>query len=219
MNTSILTAVAGGSIIGAAVFALGTWAGQSSEASTMTTSTLPVERLPVENVAQALPVPRPAFAEIVDVKAVKKTMETPRQLCTDHTVVHRAPVQDEERVAGKLLGAVIGGVVGHQFGGGSGKDAATAGGAVLGGVLGDSIQRQRQQARTYTTTERRCDTRMDRHEKVIGYDVSFRYDGRMDTIRLGYQPESRVPVRDESIVFLAYGGAAITPIMLPIASL
>lgn len=67
----------------------------------------------------------PQYAQVISAKPIKETVKTPRQECRNVTVTHRRPVQDENRIAGSVLGAVAGGVIGHQFGGGRGKDVAT----------------------------------------------------------------------------------------------
>ncbi|MDF1780530.1 MAG: glycine zipper 2TM domain-containing protein [Alcanivoracaceae bacterium] len=223
MNKSLIGAVAGGAVTATAIFSLGSWMGSRNVAPLNNTESVavvaPQQAAPPEVVpAAVIPevVVRPAYADILSVTPITKVISTPREVCRDNTVVHQRPVNDEQRVTGKLLGAVIGGVIGHQFGGGKGKDAATVGGAVLGGIVGDNVQRNKQQTQTYTTTERQCETVQDRSEKILSYDVAYRYDGRSDVIRLGYQPESRVPVREQTIVFLPYGGANITPVTLPV---
>ena len=63
----------------------------------------------------------PQYAQVVSATPIKETVKTPRQECRNVSVTHRRPVQDENRIAGSVLGAVAGGVIGHQFGGGRGK--------------------------------------------------------------------------------------------------
>lgn len=200
-----------------AVFALGAWSGARLD-QTAAAQTPDVTQTPTPAVVPAPVVaPLPRYADIINVTPVKRRTEQPREVCTQQTVQHQVPTQDPQRSTGKILGAVIGGVVGHQFGGGSGKDAATVGGAILGGVLGDKIQKQQQTSRTYTTQETRCSTVVEHQEKTIGYDVTWRLDGRSEVIRLGYQPEPRVPVENNQVVFLPYGGAPMTPVRLALA--
>ena len=62
----------------------------------------------------------PQYAQVVSSTPIKESVKTPRQECRNVTVTHRRPVQDENRIAGSVLGAVAGGVIGHQFGGGRG---------------------------------------------------------------------------------------------------
>lgn len=222
MKGQMIGAVAGGAMAASAIFALGAWSGAHTLDKAAQTPSLAAQTPAVSQTDSATPVATPAaavprYAAIIKVAAVKRYSEVPREVCTQQAVTRQLPPQDAQRTTGKLLGAVIGGVVGHQFGGGSGKDAATVGGAILGGVLGDKIQKQQQAARTYTTMETQCSTQYDSQEKVIGYDVTYRLDGHTEVIRLGYQPEPRVPVENNQIVFLPYGGAAMTPVKVALA--
>ena len=79
----------------------------------------------------------PQYAQVVSSTPIKETVKTPRQECRNVTVTHRRPVQDENRIAGSVLGAVAGGVIGHQFGGGRGRSVATVVGALGGGYAGN----------------------------------------------------------------------------------
>lgn len=90
------------------------------------------------------------------------------------TVTHRKPVQDENKIAGSVLGAVAGGVLGHQVGGGRGKDIATVAGALAGGYAGNRVQNNMQENDTYTTTQQRCQTVYDKSQKTLGYDVTYK---------------------------------------------
>src|SRR5439155_69812 len=67
-------------------------------------------------------------AEVVSVKAVSRTVSTPRQECHDEQVTHTKPVKDKDRLLGTGDGAVVGGLLGNQVGGGSGKVLATVAG-------------------------------------------------------------------------------------------
>ena len=82
----------------------------------------------------------PQYAQVVSSTPIKETVKTPRQECRNVTVTHRRPVQDENRIAGSVLGAVAGGVIGHQFGGGHGRSVATVVGALGGGYAGNQIR-------------------------------------------------------------------------------
>ena len=83
---------------------------------------------------------KPQFAQVLTATPIKETVKTPRQECRNVSVTHRRPVQDENQIAGSVLGAVAGGVLGHQFGGGRGKDVATVAGALAGGYAGNRVQ-------------------------------------------------------------------------------
>ncbi|MTH47236.1 glycine zipper 2TM domain-containing protein [Intestinirhabdus alba] len=136
----------------------------------------------------------PRYAQVVSATPIKETIKTPRQVCRNVTVTHRKPVQDENRIAGSVLGAVAGGVIGHQFGGGRGKDVATVVGALGGGYAGNQIQGAVQENDTYTSTQRRCSTVYDKSKKMIGYDVTYRIGDRQGKIRMDNDPGTQIPL-------------------------
>ena len=126
--------------------------------------------------------------------AIKETVKTPRQECRNVSVTHRRPVQDENRIAGSVLGAVAGGVIGHQFGGGRGKDVATVVGALGGGYAGNQVQGAMQDNDTYTTTQQRCKTVYDKSEKMLGYDVTYKIGDQQGKIRMDKDPGTQIPL-------------------------
>ncbi|EPX2693112.1 glycine zipper 2TM domain-containing protein [Salmonella enterica subsp. enterica serovar Senftenberg] len=136
----------------------------------------------------------PQYAQVISAKPIKETVKTPRQECRNVTVTHRRPVQDENRIAGSVLGAVAGGVIGHQFGGGRGKDAATVVGALGGGYAGNQIQGSMQESDTYTTTQQRCKTVYDKSEKMLGYDVTYKIGDQQGKIRMDKDPGTQIPL-------------------------
>jgi uncharacterized protein YcfJ len=79
---------------------------------------------------------RQSYAEVLSVEPVVKVVSTPRQVCSDVAVTHKAPVKDPNRVTGAVIGAVLGGVVGNQIGDGDGQKLATVAGAAAGRLRG-----------------------------------------------------------------------------------
>ncbi|MEN0615179.1 glycine zipper 2TM domain-containing protein [Klebsiella indica] len=136
----------------------------------------------------------PQYAQVVSSTPIKERIKTPRQECRNVTVTHRRPVQDENRIAGSVLGAVAGGVIGHQFGGGRGRDVATVVGALGGGYAGNQIQGSMQEGDTYTTTQQRCKTVYDKSEKVLGYDVTYKIGDQKGKIRMERDPGKQIPL-------------------------
>jgi len=142
----------------------------------------------------------PQFAEVLAVEPIKETVRTPREVCRDVTVTRQKPVQDQHRIAGTAVGAVVGGLLGNQIGGGTGKKIATVAGAVGGGSAGNQVQERMQRNSTYTTTETRCDTVMDSHDKVVGYNVRYDLDGKVGQVRMDREPGAQIPVKDGQLV-------------------
>lgn len=138
----------------------------------------------------------PEFAEVVAVKEATQTVNTPREECNDVQVQRQAPVKDENRVAGTVLGGVAGGLLGSTIGGGRGKTVATVAGAAAGGYAGNQVQKDMQHKDTVTSTERRCKTVTEKTQKRVGYDVTYRLDGKENVVRLAYDPGQRIPLKD-----------------------
>ena len=149
----------------------------------------------------------PQYAEVLSVTPLTKTIHTPRQECHDEQVTQKAPVKDEHQVLGTIAGAVIGGVIGHQVGGGSGRDIATVAGAAGGGYAGNRIQKNLQDRDTTTTTEQKCNTAYDSSEKITGYKVRYRLNGKEDSVKMDHDPGPRIPLRDGQLDLAAPAGA------------
>jgi len=143
---------------------------------------------------------KPKFADVVSVTEAKETIRTPREVCEDVVVQKQAPVEDKHRIAGKVIGGVAGGVLGHQIGGGTGQTVATIAGAAGGAYAGNKVQKNMQAKDVVTTTERRCKTVEDVSEKLLGYDVAYKLDGKDGTVRLAFDPGKQIPVKDGQLV-------------------
>lgn len=143
---------------------------------------------------------KPKFAEVVSSKEVFETVVTPREQCEDVQVQKQAPVKDQNRIAGTAIGAVAGGLLGSTVGGGKGKTAATVVGAAAGGYAGNQVQKNMQQKDVTTATERRCRTVQDKSQKLVGYNVTYRLDGKQGTVRTSFKPGATLPVKDGQVV-------------------
>ena len=146
---------------------------------------------------------KPAQAQVVSVKEVTETVVTPREHCEDVTVQHRAPVKDEHRIAGTAIGAVAGGLLGHALGGGHGKTLATVAGAAAGGYAGNRVQQNLQDKDVVPATEHRCKTVREASAKVVGYDVTYRLEGKERVLRTSFKPGATLPVKDGQVVATA----------------
>jgi uncharacterized protein YcfJ len=143
---------------------------------------------------------QPKYADVIAVKEVTQTVTTPRQECKDVQVQKKAPVKDENRIAGTVIGGVAGGLVGSTIGGGRGKTVATVGGAAGGAYAGNQVQKNMQEKDVVTTTETRCTTVNDTTRKVVGYDVTYRLDGKEKVARTSFKPGLQLPVKDGQVV-------------------
>lgn len=143
---------------------------------------------------------KPKFAQVVAVKEVTETVVTPRQHCEDVQVQHQAPVKDERRIAGTVVGGLAGGLLGSAIGGGRGKTLATVAGAAAGGYAGNQVQKNMQQKDVVTTSEHRCKTLKEKSQKVVGYNVTYRFEGKDGIVRTPFKPGPTLPMKDGQVV-------------------
>ena len=142
----------------------------------------------------------PAYADVINVSEITKTIETPREVCEDVAVTRQKEPNDKRKLLGTATGAVVGGLLGNQVGGGRGKTMATVAGAAAGGYAGNKVQGNAQAKKTETTTERKCSTVTDTREEVVGYNVSYRIGDQTGEVRMDEKPGSRIPVKDGKLV-------------------
>ena len=145
------------------------------------------------------------YAEVVRVEPIINVVNQPvyRDECWEEPVTYREPeryVRQRGPAAPAVVGGIIGGVLGNQFGHGRGRHAATAAGAMLGYSMVRDAQSYGggyEGGREYTRYERRCAQRADyqRDEHITGYDVTYRYQGRLYQTVTDYPPGQSLRVR------------------------
>jgi uncharacterized protein YcfJ len=142
----------------------------------------------------------PSTADVVAVQEVTEPQITPQERCEDVAVRHQAPVKDDRRVAGSVIGGLAGGLLGNQIGGGAGKTLATVAGVAAGGYAGNQVQKNMQQSDVVVSTERRCRTVSEKSQKIIGYDVTYRLSGKEGVVRTSFRPGATLPVKNGQVV-------------------
>ena len=142
----------------------------------------------------------PTQADVVAVREAYQTVDTPQERCDNVVVSRQAPVKDENRIAGTLLGGIAGGLLGNQVGGGTGRDIATVAGAAAGGYAGNRVQKDMQQRDSVATTERRCRTVVQKTRQLVGYDVTYQLKGQQHQVRTSFKPGATLPVKDGVVV-------------------
>lgn len=137
----------------------------------------------------------PQYAQVVKVDPVTKAVTVREQECRDTQVSRKKPVKDTDRIAGTVIGGMVGGVIGHQFGSGTGNTVATVAGATGGAVAGNQVQKKVQERNTIPANQRNCRIVNRTEQKIIAYDVRYRFDGKLGTVRMDREPGPRIPVR------------------------
>jgi uncharacterized protein YcfJ len=138
-----------------------------------------------------------AWADVIQAVPVRQQVRIPveERNCWDEEVYHE--VAARRSATPRIFGAILGGVIGNQFGGGSGRDLMTVAGAALGSSVAADQQRKQNPDRYYATTQRRCSTgtRWQTEERIIGWDVTYEYQGEVYQARLQDAPGDRIRIR------------------------
>jgi len=139
------------------------------------------------------------WAEVVGVRPIydRVRVQAPRQECHTETVTrHRG----RPRLGGTVIGATVGGAVGHGMGHDRrSRRRGTIFGAILGGVLGHEIgdRHARRRGRGDTREVERCRTvdTVSWEKRVVGYDVDYKYRGRIYHTQMDEHPGRRIRVK------------------------
>ena len=125
-------------------------------------------------------------------------IETPQERCVEERIlVDRARRQSSGTpiIVSTIIGGAIGNAVGNNK---SSKRVGAVLGAVLGNSVGRDIARQSQSpdTRHYQIIER-CETVFVSHEeeRLLGYDVTYLFNGQQYSVRMAQDPGSQMKVR------------------------
>ena len=107
-------------------------------------------------------------ARVLSVEEKTSQSTQRRQVCEDAQATSAMPG------VGTVIGAVAGGVLGAQVGKGNGRTAAAATGAVVGALTGNHLGKG-------GSAGRNCYASNEYETRVIGYTVTYDYNGRVFT--------------------------------------
>ena len=138
------------------------------------------------------------YGTVIDAEPIVKhiRVSTPREECWDEEVSYtdRRNSGGLSTVIGAVVGGAIGNAVGHKK---RNKQVGAVLGAVLGGTIGNTIGKSRRQGRTYTETEEVCKVYTDyrEEERIVGYNVRYRYNNDTYTTRTDRDPGDTIKLR------------------------
>jgi len=119
------------------------------------------------------------------------TVTRPERECWDQPERYR---KGHESYTSTIAGGLIGGVIGNQFGGGSGNTAMTIAGTLLGGSVGRDMGNRYHDTDYGYQEQCRVINRQHREQRIDGYEVSYRYQGRIYTTVMDHHPGKFIPV-------------------------
>ncbi|MBX2847626.1 MAG: glycine zipper 2TM domain-containing protein [Acidiferrobacterales bacterium] len=135
-----------------------------------------------------------AYAQVVGVTPVVESyrVNNPVEHCWDEKVRTRSTASRSRTP--EILGGLIGAAIGHEFGSGRGQDVATVAGAVLGASVGRDVKHQNTRNSSSYQVVQRCEVRdsYSSRERVVGYDVAYRYNGKVFHTQMAQHPGKRI---------------------------
>ena len=136
------------------------------------------------------------YAKVIDVTPVVETysVNNPVEHCWDERVRTRSHASRSRTP--EILGGIIGAAIGHEFGRGRGKDVATVAGAVLGASVAHDVKRNNTRRGSTYEVVQRCEIKdsYTKHKRVVGYDVAYRFNGRVFYTQMAQHPGKKIRV-------------------------
>jgi uncharacterized protein YcfJ len=134
------------------------------------------------------------YGQVISARPIYKrtVIEVPQESCHRETIAHEGHRRGGNSFAGTVVGGLVGGAIGHNLS--HGRGGATAVGGLIGAAIGNDLSRG-ERVVSYRDQEV-CGThyRTEYENRLVGYDVSYRYNGRTYQTRTNNHPGDRIPV-------------------------
>ncbi len=127
---------------------------------------------------------RPIYQQVV--------VDVPQQSCRVETYAYQERSRGGDSFTGTVVGGLVGAALGHELG--NGRGGATAVGGLIGASVGNNVSKGERATRY--RDEQVCSTRYrtEYEQRLVGYDVSYSYMGRIYQTRTDRHPGDRIPV-------------------------
>ena len=134
------------------------------------------------------------YGRVIEARPIyqRVAVDVPRESCGVRTVAYEERRRSGDSFTGTVLGGLVGAAIGHELG--NGRGAATAAGGLIGASIGNDASRGGR-AVSYRDQEV-CSTRYrtEYQERIVGYDVSYSYHGRVYQTQTDRHPGDRIAV-------------------------
>lgn len=141
----------------------------------------------------------PAFqdtARVIASTPVYERINEPRRECWSEQVGYESFGGRDRHYGGAIIGGLVGGLLGNQIGQGSGRHVSTAIGAATGAIVGDNLGggNRAHAGSTRPIFEERCRSVENWSQRLSGYEVTYRFQGRDFTAFMPHDPGRHVRV-------------------------
>ena len=137
------------------------------------------------------------YATVLQSKPVYRIVEVTKEerKCRTEEVVYQQ--RHKKASGGSLIGGILGAAVGHAIGHNSKhRSGATVAGALVGASIGgDSNRNHRVSEKKILENHCRLVPTSWEEERIIGYNVVYRYNGRTFETRLPFEPSDSLKIR------------------------
>ncbi|MEW5754945.1 MAG: glycine zipper 2TM domain-containing protein [Pseudomonadota bacterium] len=134
------------------------------------------------------------YGWVIDVEPIyeRHHYRRPYRECRSETVTYGGG-RDRSHAEGLIVGGLVGGMLGNELG--HGQDNAVIAGTILGAAIGHDIDKNNGGGRQSRVVEH-CEDRYEhrRHERISGYDVTYRYRGDIYHTRMDHHPGDRIRI-------------------------
>lgn len=129
------------------------------------------------------------YGQVIEAVPIYQNISIPeeRQVCDRGR--NEQNQRRSNKTGGAILGGIIGGAIGNRFGKGHGRDASTALGVVIGASIGSNKQNHKQRSSCY------IETYYYNEERMVGYDVTYKYNNELYQTQMQTHPGNRVKLR------------------------
>lgn len=141
------------------------------------------------------------YADVLASTPIYRIVETsePREQCWEEEVIVEQRGSRQNSRTPVIVSTILGGAIGNAVGSNKSNQRV---GAVLGAVLGHSIGRDIVRTRSggnqqYVETVERCNTVYEQvqEERLVGYQVTYLYQGQERTVRADSDPGEQIRIR------------------------
>lgn len=134
-------------------------------------------------------------ARVINVDPIYRNVRisSPERECWDEPR-YRNYRSSNDSYTSTIAGGIIGGVIGNQFGKGSGNKAMTVAGALLGGSMGRDYHNNSTGGYYDRGEQCRVTERYRTEERIDGYRVTYKYNGKTYTTTMDHDPGRYIPV-------------------------
>lgn len=134
------------------------------------------------------------YGQVLNARPVYESVaiDVPQESCHVETVAREKRYRNGDSFGSTVVGGLIGAAIGHEIG--NGRGGATAVGGLIGATIGNDASRG---SRVVSYRDREVcgtDYRTEYENRIVGYDVSYRYQGRVYQTRTDRHPGDRIPV-------------------------